>query len=242
MTTTDAETASGSAPGGSARRGRRPQPERRAAMQARILDATVDCLVELGWAGTTLPEVIARAGVARGAQVHHFPTKASLIAAVGDHLLERNRREFAAAFEALAPDERTLDAALDLLWSILHGSTWTAVIELGLASRTDAMAAAPFRSFTERVDTVVLEIVGEYFPALAENPIGVVTVRGSVALLSGLALMTSIDGDRLGRHAEVFAHFKQLCTLLSPSLLSRRNVGPNASPPPSGTRPRKEPL
>src|SRR5665213_1746323 len=68
-------------------KGRRPQPERRAAMQERLLDATVECLVEVGWARTTLPEVVARADVGRGAQVHHFPTKAALMAAVGEHLL-----------------------------------------------------------------------------------------------------------------------------------------------------------
>ncbi|CAN5575001.1 TetR/AcrR family transcriptional regulator [soil metagenome] len=187
-------------------------------MQARLLDATVECLVELGWARTTLPEVIARAGVARGAQVHHFPTKATLIAAVGDHLLDRHRREFAAAFAALPPDERTLDAALDVLWSILHSPTWTAVIELGLASRTDPSVAASFSGFTERVDAVVLDVVAEHFPALTDNPYGPSVVRGAVALLSGLALQTSVDRDRQGRNAEVFAHVKLLCSMLAPSL------------------------
>jgi AcrR family transcriptional regulator len=194
-------------------------------MQARILEATVDCLVEVGWAGTTLPEVITRAGVARGAQVHHFPTKAALITAVGDHLLDRHRREFRAAFEALPPAARTLEAALDVLWSIVRGPTWTAVMELGLASRTDPSVAASFSGFTEKVDTAVLEIVGEYFPALARHPFGTTAVRGAVALLSGLALQASIDGDRLGHHAEVFAAFKQLCHVLVPVI----GVSPTSS-------------
>ena len=200
-------------------KGRRPQPERRAAMQERLLDATVECLVELGWARTTLPEVVARADVARGAQVHHFPTKAALMAAVGEHLLQRHRREFAEAFEALRPEERTLEAAIDGLWGILCSSTWTAVIELGLASRTDPAIAVSFEGFTDRVDETVLEIVGEYFPALAQNPIGTAVVRGTLALLYGLALQTSIDGDRQGRHAEVVAQFKLLCAALAPALI-----------------------
>lgn len=200
-------------------KGRRPQPERRAAMQERLLDATVECLVEVGWARTTLPEVVARADVARGAQVHHFPTKAALMAAVGEHLLQRHRREFADAFEALRPEDRTLEAAIDGLWGILCSPTWTAVIELGLASRTDPAIAVSFEGFTDRVDETVLEIVGEYFPALAANPIGTAVVRGTLALLYGLALQTSIDGDRLGHHAEVVAQFKLLCVALAPALV-----------------------
>lgn len=215
------------APAGGARRGRRPQPERRAEMQARLLDATVACLIDVGWAHTTLPEVVARAGVARGAQVHHFPTKAALMDAVGDHLLDRNRHEFAAAFEALPAEDRTMEAAIDVLWSILNGPTWTALIELGLAGRTDAAIAACVRGFNEKVDAVVLEVVGEHFPGLLEQEFGPSLVRGTVALLVGLALQTSVDGDRLGHHAEVFAHLKLLCKLLSSSL-----VGPT---PPGGS-------
>lgn len=204
---------------GATPKGRRPQPERRAAMQERLLDATVECLVEVGWAGTTLPEVVARADVGRGAQVHHFPTKAALMAAVGEHLLHRHRREFADAFEALLPEERTLAAAIDGLWGILCSPTWTAVIELGLASRTDPSMAGSFQGFTERVDETVLGIVGEYFPALAHSPIGTSAVRGVLALLYGLALQTSIDGDRLGHHAEVVAQLQLLCTALAPALV-----------------------
>lgn len=208
---------SASSPTGT-RRGRRPQPERRAAMQARLLDATVDCLVELGWAGTSLPEVVARAGVGRGAQVHHFPTKAALMAAAGDHLIDRHREEFAAAFAALDPEARTIEAALDVLWSILHGRTWTAVMELGSAARTDPNLGCAVDGFTERLDAVVLGVVGEHFPGLLDQPGGPSMVRGAVALLIGLTAQAATDGDRLGRHAEVFAHFKLLCNLLSKSI------------------------
>jgi len=212
-------------------KGRRPQPARRAAMRERLLDATVECLVEVGWARTTLPEVVARADVARGAQVHHFPTKAALMAAVGEHLLQRHRREFTEAFEALRPEERTLEAAIGGLWTILCSPTWTAVIELGMASRTDPSIAESFKGFTERVDETVLEIVGTYFPTLADGPIGTAVVRGTLALLYGLALQTSIDGDRLGRHAEVVARFTLLCTALAPALLG--TAGPAVPPTPA---------
>ena len=62
-------------------RERTPQGERTRAMRTRLLDATIDCLVERGWSGTTTTLVSQRAGVSRGAQLHHFPTKRDLVVA-----------------------------------------------------------------------------------------------------------------------------------------------------------------
>ena len=56
-----------------------PQQERSRATQARLLEATVECLVEHGWSGTTTTVVAERAGVSRGAQLHHYPTRAALV-------------------------------------------------------------------------------------------------------------------------------------------------------------------
>ncbi len=51
------------------------QEERSAETRRRLLDATVACLFERGYAGTTTTELARRAGVSRGAQMHHFPKK-----------------------------------------------------------------------------------------------------------------------------------------------------------------------
>src|SRR5215468_6574679 len=74
----------------------RTQEERSAAMRERLLDATIDCLVEYGYSGTTTTRVAERAGVTRGAQVHHFPTKTDLVTAAVRHLATK-RAEFAFA-------------------------------------------------------------------------------------------------------------------------------------------------
>ena len=57
-------------------------------MRQRLLDATVECLVEHGWSGTSTTLVSERAGVSRGAQLHHFPTKNDLVLAAVEHLSE----------------------------------------------------------------------------------------------------------------------------------------------------------
>lgn len=61
-------------------RRRRTQEERRAETRGRVLDATIACLLELGYGATTQRAVSDRSGVTRGAQLHHFPTRAQLVA------------------------------------------------------------------------------------------------------------------------------------------------------------------
>ena len=68
-----------------------PQEERSRAMRQRLLEATVDCLVEHGWSGTSTTLVSQRAGVSRGAQLHHYPTKNDLVLAAIDHLATQPR-------------------------------------------------------------------------------------------------------------------------------------------------------
>lgn len=63
-----------------------PQEERSRVMRARLLEATVELLVERGFAGTSTTLVSERAGVSRGAQLHHFPTKNDLVVAAVEHL------------------------------------------------------------------------------------------------------------------------------------------------------------
>ena len=65
---------------------RRTQEERSAATQTRLLDAAVECLVELGYGATTTTVVAERAGVSRGAQLHHFATRADLVGAAVQHV------------------------------------------------------------------------------------------------------------------------------------------------------------
>src|SRR4051812_49868558 len=88
--------------------------ERSRATQQRLLDATIDCLIKYGWSGTTTTIVAETAGVSRGAQLHHYPTKSALVLAAVEHLTQRRADELraeAAALPATAPDrtERVID-------------------------------------------------------------------------------------------------------------------------------------
>jgi DNA-binding transcriptional regulator YbjK len=83
-----------------------PQQERSRATQARLLEATVECLVEHGWAGTTTTVVAARAGVSRGLRGVVVQLGAALVTAAVTHLTERRAEELRTEAEALPPAVR----------------------------------------------------------------------------------------------------------------------------------------
>src|SRR3954464_15263723 len=80
---------------------RRSQAERSAATREALLDATLACLVEDGYARTTTARVAERAGVSRGAHLHHFQTRDALLAAAADHLTAKRGAHLLAAADGL---------------------------------------------------------------------------------------------------------------------------------------------
>jgi AcrR family transcriptional regulator len=130
---------------------RRTQAQRSADMRARLLDATVDCLVEYGYAGTSTHRVVEVAGVTRGAQVHHFGSKEDLVIAAIEHLAEQRTQ---AAIREIARVKATPDpvsAALEYIWESHQGPIFAATVELWIAARTDPALAQQ----VERVEPIV---------------------------------------------------------------------------------------
>ena len=175
---------------------RRTQAERSAATRARLLDATIDCVLDLGYARTTTVEIARRAGLSRGAQLHHFPTKAELVTAAVEHLFLRRQDEFVRAFATLPAEADRGRAAIDLLWSMVSGPTFYAWLELAVAARTDPELRERVAGLGERFVANVERTFRELFPPPAEpNPLFEVAPAFTFALLDGLALAKVLGSD-----------------------------------------------
>lgn len=116
---------------------RRTQEERSTATRGALLDATIECLVEYGYAGTTAALVASRAGVTRGAQVHHFGSKADLVTAATKHLATKRVDAAWGEIEAIRAAPNPIAHALDLMWDLHKGPLYVATVELWVAARTD---------------------------------------------------------------------------------------------------------
>jgi AcrR family transcriptional regulator len=116
----------------------RTQGERSAAMQRRLLDATVSALGEKGYGGTTTLEVQQRAGVSRGALLHHFASRTDLMVAAVEHLTRERIAEVLTLAQGAPPRARRVEWAVRVLWGTFEGPLFTASLELWLAARNDA--------------------------------------------------------------------------------------------------------
>lgn len=129
------------------------QEERSAETRRRLLEAAVACLNERGYTGTTTSEIAGRAGVSRGAQVHHFRHKEELVIGALDHICSRRLAELDYAFEELPVGalEFRLETLIDLMWSAFRGPSFYAWLELLVASRTEPMLRVAVRETNRRL-------------------------------------------------------------------------------------------
>jgi AcrR family transcriptional regulator len=170
---------------------RRTQEERSAATRIRLLDATVDCLHALGYARTTTTEVVLRAKLSRGAQLHHFPTKRELVTSAIEHLLARREAEFRARFADVVRDASLAErvkAAIDLLWEMMEGPVFFAWLEIAVAARTEPALRAAFRQVNERFAGTVLDTFRDLFPEARGSRLSEAIATLAFAVLEGLAL------------------------------------------------------
>jgi len=175
------------------------QEERTRAMRQRLLEATVACLVEYGWSGTSTTLVSQRAGVSRGAQLHHFPTKTDLVLAAVEHLAVLRRDELAEAAAALPEGPGRTRAVLAMLGEHFTSDVFVAALELWVAARADAhlhAAHGPRERTTGREThrlTVEMLDVDEAQAGARE------LVQATLDLIRGLGLANTISDDRARR-------------------------------------------
>ncbi|MFI7017015.1 TetR/AcrR family transcriptional regulator [Streptomyces sp. NPDC050164] len=174
--------------------------EQRDATRAQIVGAAVESLIEVGVAATTTLEVQRRAGVSRGALLHHFPTREDLFGAAIGLLVARNERAVREELAAASPDGDALSRSLRVLRSVMCGPSFGAEMELWAVARTDPRLRDVLRHAegTARRDLyrVVDEVMG---PELTTSPAYPAIAELTVQLLRGMAISDVLyreDTDR----------------------------------------------
>lgn len=182
--------------------------------QSRLLEATVECLVERGWAGTSTTVVAQRAGVSRGAQLHHYPTKAALVMAAVEHLAERRGAEIRAEAATLPPGPHRLERVLDMLSAAFTGPLFAAALEVWVAARTDPDlrdALVPVETRVGReLHRLTVDLIGadEHHPGVRES------VQLTLDLMRGLGVANLLSDDSARRAALLRQWKRQLATVL----------------------------
>jgi AcrR family transcriptional regulator len=128
----------------------RTQAERSAATQQALVEAAIGLLIERGWAATTAVAVCGRAGVTRGALMHHYPSLSALLADALESLYDSFTR-------SPRPEARTvtMTGAVDSMWRAIGDRRFKAVIEAWSAAGNDPDLAAELRPAIARFAKLV---------------------------------------------------------------------------------------
>lgn len=113
------------------------QAQKSASTRKIIVEAALQCLIKYGYAQTTTPRIAEEAGLSRGAMMHHFSNRHTVIQAAIEHLHTKRLRAFRRAISALPEDKPHLHDALEAYWRHVTHPLFVAFHELAVASRTD---------------------------------------------------------------------------------------------------------
>ena len=172
------------------------QAERSAITTEKLLGATVGSLIERGYRGTSTPEICRRAGVSRGAQLHHYPTKESLVGAAVEHLLTQRVTELQARLFAAPAGVLDLEDAAGFLWKVYTGDTFYAWLELVVAARTDDDLRAIVAALDERLVARSERLVQKFLLPYVDDPRRIkATTRLILAIFDGLATHRILSQD-----------------------------------------------
>jgi AcrR family transcriptional regulator len=161
-----------------------------------LLDATIRCLVEEGYANTTTARVAELAGVSRGAHLHHFQTRSALVAAAVERLRIRRAEELMAAADALPSGPERVTRALDLLWRSYTSPLFQGALDLWSAGRTDPELREHLVKIEREFDRQTIELARRLFPEAAERPDFVDLIELAASTIRGLALLDTLHAGR----------------------------------------------
>jgi len=145
------------------RRKRRTQAERSDAMRRRLLQATLDCLRSEGYAGTTVTKIVERAGVSRGAHVHHYPSKQALLVDAAEQLMRDGYKRIGEAMLQQPAGKDRLPLLIMDWWRNLFGTPANQIyMELLIGSRQDPVLAEALGRLS-RGAVEVMELAARHF-------------------------------------------------------------------------------
>lgn len=176
-------------------RARRTQAQRSAAMRERLLDATVECLVSYGYAGTTTPRIAELAGVTRGAQIHHFKSKEDLVVAAIEHLAQQRAQAAIRELGRLKDSPDPVSTVLDFMWEVHQGPLFVATIELWVAARTDPVLAQEIQRVEPVVNGALIAAIAQLLPGHpAQRELRNIAYTAMDAL-RGILMVSFVDQD-----------------------------------------------
>jgi AcrR family transcriptional regulator len=176
------------------------QAQKSAATRKLIIEATIQCFVDLGYGRTTTMRIAQAAGLSRGAMLHHFPSKIDIVKAAVEELHAKRLKAFrTSVIQAPPAGKGRVHVAVQAYWQHVRHPTFVAFFELSVAARTDSELEAILKPAQAAFDEEWYRTATEAFPEWQSDPVAFdLALDLSRYLLEGMAVsfLTHEESER----------------------------------------------
>ena len=131
--------------------------ERVSATRAKLIEAAIEALAEIGYHRTTFVEVSRRSDLSRGAIHHHFDSVPDLMSAVLETIAQIIEENINSAVQRVPTDTSVWASAIDFGWSMVQAQPHLALGQIRTAIASDAALRERVRDQVIRVDRWIHE-------------------------------------------------------------------------------------
>lgn len=172
------------------------QAERRAATERALLEATLECLAEEGYAALSTRRIAERAGVAQGTQRHYWPTRTGLLMAAMRHAKDSLAVRALRRLHQLDDlDVASVEQGVDLAWELHRGREFRALQQVWVAAADDPELAGFAADFESEIQKDLLDTVAAVFPRAAAHPDARAVLETGLAAIRGVAALVPLLGE-----------------------------------------------
>ena len=175
---------------------RRTQAERTEATRTQLLKAAAKLIRTRGYARFRTADVAAEAGMSRGAQLHHFPTKDSLVVATLEYVFDQSQIMSRRRAAAINRPRDLIEAVIEDAREFFFSEHFMVAIDIVLSTSTDSSVRKQILEISRKarrpVETAWTEaLTASGVPSsLAANIVAL-----TLSLVRGMALRTLWDND-----------------------------------------------
>jgi AcrR family transcriptional regulator len=174
----------------------RTQDERSAAMRERLINATLETILECGYSGATLVGIAKKAGVTRGALNHHFDSKDDLIVEAMSDMLKKGSAEIRGYAESVQNGTLSPSEFLDRVWEIFSGPFFMVTLEQITASRHNDVLKNRLVVVTRDFHKALDEIWSSFFTTNElQQPQLETILNATLCLFRGMGAQTVLRED-----------------------------------------------
>lgn len=190
---------------------------RSARTREKVLGAAIECIYELGLQNTSTIDITKRAGISRGAMLHHYPSKEDLLSAAYEALLEMEANKLKRAAEDYRNGGLTVDEFIDQLWARFSVESFSITMDYFAAARTDKSLRGKVQKARRNYDAALNDIWTNYFSdSSADQRELLAHLQLTVSLFRGMSMQRLVLDDQNAQDELIAIWKRHVRSALSP--------------------------